>query len=259
MDELEFRKRVYSDPDQLDQEVLAAAAADPDLNHILEQTRDLNKRLQDATGGDSAPDGLRARLLAIPDGTADERGDDELAARRTQNRRLVRYYAIAACLLLAVGLGIALPFNRGPSAAEMAFGNEVIEHIYHESAELDAIAAGTLRADIAMPQISEVLANSGSRFSNTGFLQDIPVRYANPCEIATPFKSSHLILESGAGAVNVITINNSPVSQEFSIGDDRFSGLVIPMRGGNLVLITEKTQDPGAYRSMFESNVEWVI
>ena len=258
MDKLEFRKRVYSDPDRLDRETEDAAAADPELQRIVEHSRELNDRLREVTRV-SAPDGLRTRLLAIPESSAGQPVDDELAARRTQGSRLVRYCAIAACLLVAVGIAITLPFNRGPSAAEMAFGNEVIAHLYHEADELDAIAGGTLRANIAMPQISEVLANSGSRLRGTGFLQNMPVRYANPCEIATPFKSSHLILESGTGAVNVITINNSPVSQEFSIGDDRFSGLVIPMRGGNLVLITDRNQDPGAYRSMIEGNIEWVI
>lgn len=257
MDELEFRKRVYSNPDRLDQETLAAASANPDFQRILEQTRELNAHLREVACGRNAPEGLRERLLAIPYSGADQTAGE--ATRPARSSHLLRYYAIAACLLVAVGISISLPFNRGPSAAEMAFGNEVIAHIYHESAELEAIAAGTLRATIGMGQISDVLASAGSRLGNTSFLQDMPVRYANPCEIATPFKSAHLILESASGAINIITINNSPVSQEFAIGDDRFSGLVIPMRGGNLVLITEKNQDPGAYRSMVESSMEWLI
>jgi len=272
MDELEFRKRVYADPDNLDQETLDAAAADPDFQRILDQTATLNGQLAAVVNDTTAPEELKARLLAVPDQAeqpdsdpvpvdelATRRGDSEQSSAQTSAGRLRRYYAIAACLLVAVGLSFALPVNRGPSAEEMAFGNEVIAHIYHESAELDAIAAGTLQTNIGLPSVSEVMANSGSRLEDDGFLQNMPVRYANPCEIATAFRSSHLIVEGNKGTVNVFTINNSPVSREFSIGDDRFSGIVIPMRGGNLVLVTEKNQDPSAYRSMFEDNVEWVI
>lgn len=283
MDELEFRKRVYADPDNLDQDTLDAAAANPDLQRILDQTLALNGQLMDLAAASIPPSGLKARLLAIPEqadttqasAEANARASDELAARRARASAQSnaagnashadklggqrRYYAIAACLLLAVGLSIALPVNRGPSAEEMAFGNDVIAHIYHESEQLNAIAAGALGTSVAMPTISNVMANSGSRLSNASFLQNMPVRYAQPCDIAQPFQSSHLILDGDQGAINVITINNSPVSQEFSIGDDRFSGVVIPMRGGNLILITEKNQDPSAYRGMIEDNVDWVI
>ncbi|MFN3163255.1 MAG: DUF3379 family protein [Pseudohongiellaceae bacterium] len=285
MDELEFRKRVYADPDNLDQDTLDAAAANPDLQRILDQTLALNGQLMELAAASIPPSGLKARLLAIPEqagidtsqasAEANPKASDELAARRARASAQSnaagnashadkpggqrRYYAIAACLLLAVGLSIALPVNRGPSAEEMAFGNDVIAHIYHESEQLNAIAAGGLGTSVAMPTISNVMANSGSRLSNASFLQNMPVRYAQPCDIAQPFQSSHLILDGDQGAINVITINNSPVSQEFSIGDDRFSGVVIPMRGGNLILITEKNQDPSAYRGMIEDNVDWVI
>lgn len=275
MDELEFRKRVYADPDNLDQDTLDAAAADPDFQRIVDQTRSLNNQLTDLLGSAVAPGGLKAKLLSLPEqDQADTSGSgDELAARRAQTtgansadagdsdspNRLRRYYAVAACLLVAVGLSVTLPVNRGPSAEEMAMGNGVIAHVYHESAQLDAIASGTLGTNIPMSSVSDVMANSGSRLNGANAFQNMPVRYAEPCEIATSFQSSHLILESDTGAINVITVNNSPVSQEFSIGDDRFSGIVIPMDGGNLILVTEKNQDPATYRTMIEDHLEWVI
>lgn len=276
MDKLEFRKRVYADPDNLDQDILDAAAADPDFQRIVDQTRSFNAELAELIDRTSAPEGLKSRLLALPEQASAEPGSsDELAAKRASHaaansgnedsagsnnpNRLRRYYAIAACLLVAVGLSIALPVNRGPSAEEMAMGNEVIAHIYHESDELAAIATGTLRNNVPMTSVSDVMAHSGSRLNSDNVFQNMPVRYANPCEISPAFQSSHLILEGNAGAINVITLNNSPVSREFSIGDDRFSGIVIPMGSGNLILVTEKNQDPAAYRAMIEDNLEWAI
>jgi hypothetical protein len=57
----------------------------------------------------------------------------------------------------------------------------------------------------------------------------------------------------------VIVINNSPVDVEFSIRDERFNGIVVPMAQGNMILVGEKNEDLNQYVSMFSENVEWVI
>lgn len=252
MNEIEFRKRVDADPDNIDQEILDAAAADPALQRILDRSRHLNESINDLIAATPAPEGLKARLLAIPDHADNQE-------KPTRRAWFFQYYAAAACLVLALGVIYVVGIEKGPSAQEIAFGKQVIEHLYHEAAEMDAINNGTLQRSFAMPAINQVMANSGSRFSQGAFLSDMTVRYANPCIIARPFNSSHLILQSSQGAINVIAVDNSPVSQEFAIQDDRFRGIVIPMNGGNLILIGEKDHNLGQFRSTFEDDVEWVI
>jgi hypothetical protein len=156
-------------------------------------------------------------------------------------------------------VGVLVSNEQGPTGSEIAFGQQVIEHLYHEIEEMDAINAGNLQRVITMPTVNEVMANSGSRISEGNFLSAMPVRYAVPCLIAEPYSSSHLILQSEQGAINLITINNSPVSQTFSIEDDRFSGIIIPMNGGNLIIVGEKNQNLDRYRDRLESEVEWII
>lgn len=252
MDEIEFRKRVDADPDNIDQETLDAAAANPSLQGILERSRRLNSRLHELVDQTSVPGDLKARLLAIPE-------QEEAPARPAGRAWYFQYYAVAACLIMAVGVGFVVGTSRAPSAAEIVFGNQVIEHLYHEEAEIDAINNGTLQRSFAMPAINQVMANSGSRFNQGAFLNNMTVRYANPCLVAEPFNSSHLILQTSQGAINVITVDNSPVSREFVIEDDRFRGVVIPMNGGNLILVGEKDQNLGEYRPAFEEDMEWVI
>lgn len=255
MDELEFRKRVYADPNNPDQETLTAAGSNPALQQILDQSQAIENRLSDLVASQSAPEGLRQRLLAIP-----EQADQTRAGEpKSGSNRFLQYYAIAASLLLLLGAGYFLTTSRGPSAAEIAFGEQVLAHLYHEEAEIEAINNGTLEQFYAMPAVNQVMANSGTRFGGDSFPANMPVRYANPCIIATPFKSSHLIVQSASGALSVIAIDNSPVSQEFSISDDRFAGIVIPMSGGNLILIGEKNQDLSDYRNQIEDDMEWVI
>jgi hypothetical protein len=49
------------------------------------------------------------------------------------------------------------------------------------------------------------------------------------------------------------------VQAEFAIGDERFSGIVIPVEGGNLILVGEKQESLNNYREIFSENVDWVI
>ncbi|QPG04813.1 DUF3379 family protein [Salinimonas marina] len=49
MDELEFRRRIYADPDTMDADVLKAAEADPDKQAFREQVRQMNNKLKQAT------------------------------------------------------------------------------------------------------------------------------------------------------------------------------------------------------------------
>jgi len=256
MDELEFRKRVYTDPTRLDEETLRAASGNPEFQRILDQTKNLDTRVNDAARSTAVPEGLRARLLAIP---ASENSETPAAPANSANQPWYRNFALAASLVLAIGASVSFFIERGPNQGDLAFGNQVIAHVYHEVSEIDAINAGSLQQDFSTPVVNEVMANSGTQIRNADFLQQMPVRYANPCLIANPFNSSHLILQSDDGAINIITADNEPVSQEFFISDERFSGIVIPLAEGNLIIIGEKEQDLGDYRDLFSENLEWII
>jgi len=54
-------------------------------------------------------------------------------------------------------------------------------------------------------------------------------------------------------------VNNSPVSAEFTFEDSRFSAMVIPYNGGNLIIIGEKQESLTNYRELLSENVDFVI
>lgn len=255
MDELEFRQRVYANPDSVDQELLDAARDNPAYQKILDQTRQLEGEVSTLLNSTPIPEGLKDKLMAIP-ATA---GSSELLDQPAANNSFFHYYAIAASLLLAVGVTFSLTFNSGPSSAEVVFGNEVLEHLYLETAEIGAVNSGSANSIVSMPIISEAMANAGTRLVSNEFMQDTPVRFAKPCIILPAYQSAHLIIEGSQGAVSVIVINNSPVSVEYTIRDDRFVGVVVPMRGGNIILVGEKDADLGQYKNLFSENVDFVI
>lgn len=256
MDETAFRKRVYANPQAEDQEVLEAAGDNPDYRKILYQTRRLDSDVSTLVNSVEVPTRLKEKLLAIP-----HQGRSAVAASNEAetNSGYFQYFALAASLLLAIGLTFSLTFNRGTGSGDLALGNSVIAHIYTELGEINAISNGSDTRVMAMPAINEILADSGSRLLGDAFFQSTPVRSAKPCEILPAYQSGHLIIQGMRGAVSVIVINNSPVNAEYSIRDERFAGMVIPMGEGNMILVGEQGEDLELYKDLFAETVEWVI
>jgi hypothetical protein len=209
------------------------------------------------------PDGLKEKLLAIPQ-TDEAEGPSEktlkaLAQKPAANSSFFQYFAIASSLMLALGVTFSLTYNSGPSPAEIAFGNEVINHLYHESVEIEAINSGLSLGPVGMPMIANAMTGVGTRLISNSFIAKTPVRFAKPCIIIPAYDSAHLMIEGSEGAVSIFVINNNPVSIEYKINDDRFNGIVVPMGNGNMILVGEVNEDLGEYKELFSENIEWVI
>lgn len=147
----------------------------------------------------------------------------------------------------------------GPYPAEIAFGSEVIQHLYHEVNEINSINDDTELSTVSVPVVVEVMAQADTQFNEEKFLSAMPVRFAKPCVVLPEFQSAHLMLHGNHGAVSVIVINNEPVTTEYSIRDGRFQGVVVPMSKGNLILIGEQDENVDSIKSLFAQNVSWSI
>lgn len=262
MDELEFRQRVYANPEDPGQEVLDAAAENPSLQKILEETRLMDARIHGMVSSVVVPEGLREKLLEIPDTDATEPdAAPNLVELPAANSSFFHYYAIAASLLLVIGVTFTLSFDAGPTTAEVAMGDEVVRHLYAEAPELALINTVSLNgapsaADWA--DVEVIMASAGAQLANS-VNQRSSVFYANPCIIFPEYSSAHLMMEGNEGAVNVFFIQNTPVRSEFQLRDDRFDGMVVPMDQGNLVLIGEDGENLDEFKALLSDNMEWVI
>ncbi len=268
MDELEFRQRVYANPSAPDQKTLDAAGDNPTYQKILAETQRVENELDSLLSSVVVPDGLKESLLEIPEKENEEEissvagkvgsinGASEKPAANAAN--FFQYYAIAASLLLVIGVTFTLNFSTGPSSADLAMGNEFISHLYHETNEIAAISSGQNLVNVQWNEVNEVMSNAGVRLAST-IQTATPVHYANPCIVLPAYSSAHLMLRGDSGTVNVIVVNNSPVDSEFRIQDDRFHGMIVPLDEGNLVLIGEEGENLEQYKELFSENMEWVI
>lgn len=258
--------RAWRSLDSLQNEVLAAAKENPELQQILDEAQSMDSELHDLLSSIVVPEGLHNRLLNIANNNSIEptasAADDEpipnLADVPAANASFFQYYAMAACLLLAIGVTFTLTYNPGPSAPELAMGDEFIRHIYMESAELALMDTDNSNATVNWNDVDLVMANAGVQLAGSARGQSA-LFYANPCIVIPEFSSAHLMVQGESGAVNMFVIHNSPVNSEFQIRDDRFDGMVIPLDQGNLVLVGEEGENFEPVKNLFTENLESVI
>lgn len=257
MDELEFRRRVYANPGDLKQELLDAAAANPDLQRILDESLAFEDSLSAAIASTEIPAGLDEKLRSLADDStvADISATANVSSLRAKKQSFYQYYAIAASLVLAVGIVFSLNFNAGPSSADVVFGEAVLDHLHHDISEINDITEGEVYAVLGLDEVNSNMVDAGVSLANSS----IEVRSAKPCEIIPAFQSTHLLLQGAQGAVSVILVNNSPVDVQFTIRDDRFEGVILPMESGNMILVGEQNEDLSQYASLFAESVEWTI
>ncbi|MBL4821519.1 MAG: DUF3379 family protein [Gammaproteobacteria bacterium] len=248
MDKSEFETLALANPDNTSQDFLDALNEDPTRQQFLDEAKTLNQRLNTTLNNIPVPDGLASKLKEI----AGEAESNVVPLH--QGRFSFRGFALAASLVLALGVTYSVLFrDSGPSSAEIAFGQQIIEHIYMELDQLDS------EASVNFQTVSQAIGSVGGQMRGTESVDNLHINFAKPCNIIPENNSVHLALQGTKGAVNVIVINNSPVQAEFTLNDKRFKGVVIPMGKGNLILIGEKEESLNNYRELLAKNVDWVI
>ncbi len=263
MDEIEFRKRVYANPAAPEQELVDAARDNPDYQEILNQTQAMERQVDAVVNAIAVPEGLEAKLLAIPQQATEVTGSVGTVARSAAaNSSFFNYYAIAASLLLVIGVTFTLSSNRGPTVTDLAMQDGVFTILYSEPqmlATVPSLNTGPTPVALSMGSVNEVMADAGVQLVSNTTQQDMDIYSATPCVILPAYKSAHLVLQGEEGAVSVFVINNSPVQNEYQIRDSRFQGLVMPASEGNMILIGEQGENLEELKQTVANSMDWTI
>lgn len=248
MDDLEFRRQAFANPQNQDPDFLAAAQSNPERTQLLLQLQALDARVSAAAQSVPIPSGLVARLKALEETAA----NDAITESQPKTKR---YFAVAASLVVAIGL-ILSPglITARPSAADMKFHDEVIGHVYREVARYD-----TKREDASLVQINSVLVEAGGHLRDVDRIKQMHIKFANGCNIAANSKGAHIVLDGEKGSVSVMVVHNSPVTTKFDVNDSRFAGKIIPFGEGNLIIVGEKDEALDKYEAMIAESFEWTL
>ncbi|SHI08980.1 DUF3379 family protein [Ferrimonas marina] len=200
MDELEFRRRIYAEPNSKDTELKHAAGEAPGRDAFWQELQALDAQIGQAAKI-PVPDDLADRLLL----------QQNLVVHKQQKRRHRWQLAAAASVAFAVGLTFTL--NQ---RTQNDLGTHALAHVAHEEGFVDTIDEG-----VTLTALNTKLAALGGR------MDSMPgqIYYANFCDF-DGIRSLHVVMGSEQGRVTLFYIpkeGNQRLPERFA--NDRYQGL----------------------------------
>jgi hypothetical protein len=181
MDELEFRRTLYADPNCTDEKVLAAIADDPKKQAFYKELKQLDKNMHQASQV-TVPDDLAHKLIL-------RQTMQFHKASKVRNRI---HLALAASVAFVVGVS----FTMWQQSHLLDLSKQAIAHVHYEGAyALDA------QENFSLQQVNAKLAQFGGEFTE----ELGHVYYANFCDFEN-VRSLHMVMQSENGKVSVFVI-----------------------------------------------------
>ena len=204
---LDFRRLVLVDPRQVGEEAKAHAAECVACREVLERQRESDDRL------------FAALQVPAPDGLADR----ILVARGLQPDRRRWVWAMAATLVLALGLGITgrLYFQKDP------LGAEAIEHVAHEPQSFTTVDA------VDNAYLPTVLAEQGLK----AVVALGQVTYTRLCPMDGR-TARHVVIRTAEGPITLFFMPDDPKRRRRQLEEaGGMTAVVMPAARGSLTIV----------------------
>lgn len=230
MNELEFRRRIYADPDSRDEALLQHATANEKDQKFWQETRMLNEKIKHAVDV-PVPDDLADKLIFQSTFKASE--------RPVKRSRL--HLAVAASVAMMVGLSLTL---WSPSRIDL--GNAALAHMaYTDSSEL----AGATQ--VSLTQVNEKLDDMGAQL-----IGDIgEIVSANFCRLDF-VKSLHVIVKSSDGPVSIFFApNTDKTSVPAYFADEEYQGSGFAAQRANIMVVGANSAIVAELANTIKANV----
>ena len=221
MDDLEFRRKVFSDPNSQDPDFLAAVSEDKGRQNTLNDLKALDEKLFNAMNVD-VPDRLAEKLILR----------QQLKQHRVQKRRTGFMLAMAASVAFVAGIAFTLLRNAPVDLAEHA-----IAHVYHEG---DAMfASQNISYDQVNKQLVSLVNMKGAHFTQ----QPGEVFYSAYCDFQG-VRSLHLVMQGKQGKVTLFIVpEEKRMFMEKTFADKNYKGMTFKKDGAYMVLVGEDKAD----------------
>ncbi|MGR5235467.1 DUF3379 domain-containing protein [Vibrio alfacsensis] len=228
MDDLEFRRRILSDPKQKDEEILQALARNDANSKFVDDVLDLDLKIKQAMNVD-VPEDLADKILFSQTSTA---LDDENIIRPDFARKVM---ALAASIAFTAGLLIG-QVNWGNvivSPAQASLAETAIKHVVHEEPFIRH-----LDESVPNSQINAKMSPFHHQFTDRF---PYHVYYLNHCGFGES-NALHMVFQGKHGKVTLfVTGIASEKAEDFS--QDGMTGVVKPVGKASMVLVGENGED----------------
>jgi hypothetical protein len=174
MDDLEFRRTLYADPNCKDERVLAAIAGDAKKQEFYKELKELDNSMHQASQVDIPNDLVHKLLLR-----------QTMQTHRASKARNRIQLAMAASVAFVVGVS----FTMWQQNNLLDLSEQAIAHVYHEG----NYALGA-QEDFSLQQVNAKLAQFGGEFTE----ELGHVYYANFCDFEN-VRSLHMVMQGENG------------------------------------------------------------
>lgn len=236
MDDLEFRTRAFSDPQDDRDDFKQAADFDPSRRRLLDELAHLDLEIRHAVNSVPIPHGLQKRLLAHSRPTLRSRSP----------------YLLAASLVVTAGLGLSMMQTR-PNAQDLAFHDALLNHVHREAPRY------ANSAEVNWSEVEVVLQATGARMASQEEIEALHLTFANHCGFGGGERGAHLVAQGEYGPVSIIFTHNKPVASPLKLKDERYKGRIIPLSQGNMAVIGEKQEGLRRFEKVIMANLEWAM
>ncbi len=237
MDDLQFRRSIYADPNTCDQEVLEAKNADPIKKQFAQDIEKLDRQIYQAMKID-VPDDLYNRLILR----------QTLASHQQQKRKSRIQLAIAASVAFAVGLSFNFMHS---SRAYTDLGDYAIAHVNHEAHMFNNNSV----SNITLTSLNEKMATYNGNFSQSlGTLIS-----ASYCDF-DGIKALHLVYQGQREPVTVFVIpSENGLTFDASFASEHLHGEAQQYKNANIIVVGDKNEPLKQWEANINKNVTWSI
>jgi hypothetical protein len=167
---------------------------------------------------------------------------DDTGSRRIQHW----WYAMAASVLLAIGVSLATLWATYPERAGLALAQSVVQHIEDEASHLhDTGPVSRGRIDYVFRRFgAELVGEIG------------PVSFAAECLMRNR-NGIHLVLPGTLGAITVFLMPGEMTDHPVAVESARFAGTIIPTGWGSIAVVGEQGEAIDGIGENLASMVEW--
>ena len=234
MDDLQFRRAIYADPNCEDEAVKKAADEDPAKQEFWNELKKLDGSIQ------------KASKVEIPEGLA-----NKLILRQSMQRHAVdkRKTRVHLALAASVAFVFGVSFTMWQQQRVIDLSEHALAHVYHE---YDGFA---LKSDgnVGLGKVNAQLASIGTQISDN----ISRIYFANFCTFEG-VKSYHMVMQGENGKVSVFVLPRSekhlPVS-EFS--DGKMHGETLEFDDTRLIMVGEQGQSFDELKSKISKRMQF--
>jgi hypothetical protein len=235
MDELEFRRILYAEPNCTDKEILAAIASDPKKQEFYKELKQLEKKMHQAAQIELPNDLIHKLML--------RQNMESHKSNKVRNRMQL---AMAASIAFVVGIS----FTMWQQNNLLDLSKQAIAHVHYEGGyALDA------QENVSLQQVNAKLAKFGGEFS-----EDIGrVYYANFCDFEN-VRSLHMVVEGENGKVSVFVVpHNDDYLAEGSSSDKKYTSQAIDLQRASIIVVGEEGVDINQMKEQLNKKIRFSI